>query len=101
MPRYHFSAIVGHDTDGYWARCPELPGCCTQGDTHEEALDNLREACALYVEDRLACGEDIPGMDTINIISVNIEEAPPADLPAEPVETGDSADGAPDSPRQG
>jgi hypothetical protein len=35
--QYHFSAIVGHDTDGHWARCPELQGCYAQGDTYEAA----------------------------------------------------------------
>ena len=76
MPQYHFSAIVGHDVDGYWARCPELPGCYVQGDTHEEALENLREACALHVEDRLACGEQVPCVDAISIISVEVDEQP-------------------------
>ena len=78
MTRYHFSAVVGHDADGYWARCPELPGCYVQGDTHEEVLANLREACALHVEDRLACGEDIPSMETISIIQVDLDDDPAA-----------------------
>ena len=58
--KYHFSAIIGHDADGYWARCPELQGCYTQGHIYEETLDNLREAASLHVEHRLACGEEIP-----------------------------------------
>ena len=78
VPQYHFSAIVGHDADGYWARCPELPGCWVQGDTHEEALENLREACTLHVEDRLACGEEIPYCETVGIIEVDVDEAPDA-----------------------
>ncbi len=74
MARYHFSAVVGHDEDGYWARCPELPGCCVQGDTHEEVLDNLREACALYVEDCLACGHPVPCVDAVSLIDVDVDE---------------------------
>jgi predicted RNase H-like HicB family nuclease len=70
--QYHFSAILGHDADGYWARCPELQGCYVQGDTHEEALDHLREAVALHVEDRLACGEEIPRVETISLIMVEV-----------------------------
>lgn len=58
--QYHFSAVLGRDADGWWARCPELQGCYSQGCTYEQALDNLREAVTLHVEDRLACGEDIP-----------------------------------------
>jgi len=30
--------------------CPELPGCVSAGETEEEALDNIREAIALYLE---------------------------------------------------
>ncbi len=70
--QYHFSAIVGHDVDGYWARCPELQGCYAQGDTYEEALNNLREAVALHVEDRLSCGEDIPRVEAISLITIEV-----------------------------
>jgi predicted RNase H-like HicB family nuclease len=41
---------------GYWAICPEIPGANGQGETIEEAKDNLREAIRLMLEDRL---EDI------------------------------------------
>lgn len=29
---------------GYIVSCPALPGCHSQGDTAEEALENIREA---------------------------------------------------------
>ena len=29
---------------GYWAEIPALPGCISEGDTFEEALDNIHEA---------------------------------------------------------
>ena len=70
--QYHFSAIVGQDVDGYWARCPELQGCYTQGRTYEEALANLREAVGLHIEDRLASGEDIPQIEAISLITVEV-----------------------------
>ncbi|MEL6355283.1 MAG: type II toxin-antitoxin system HicB family antitoxin [Cyanobacteria bacterium J06627_28] len=36
---------------GDWAVwCPELPGCTSAGETKEEALKNIREAIALYLE---------------------------------------------------
>ncbi len=44
------TAILERDSDGVFAYCPELKGCHTQGDTVEEALANLREAAALYLE---------------------------------------------------
>lgn len=30
--------------------CPELPGCTSAGETEREALENIREAIALYLE---------------------------------------------------
>lgn len=38
------------ETGSYAAYCPELPGCCSAGDTEEEALQNAQEAVALYLE---------------------------------------------------
>lgn len=37
---------------GYWAICPEIPGANGQGETVEEAKENLREAVALILEDK-------------------------------------------------
>ncbi len=38
---------------GDWAvYCPELPACASAGETEEEALTNIREAIALYLEPR-------------------------------------------------
>ena len=34
----------------YAVYCPELPGCASAGDSEEEALENIREAIALYLE---------------------------------------------------
>lgn len=39
-----------YETKSYAAYCPELPGCCSAGDTEEEALENAREAISLYLE---------------------------------------------------
>jgi len=39
---------------GYWAICPEVPGANGQGETVKEAKENLKEAVALILEDRLA-----------------------------------------------
>lgn len=43
--------FVYRGEDGYWiAECPSLPGCLSQGKTREEALLNIREAIALFIE---------------------------------------------------
>ncbi len=48
-----FTAIIEPAPEGgYWAICPEVPGANGQGETIEEAKDNLREVIELILEDR-------------------------------------------------
>ena len=42
--------LEGAEEGGYIASCPALPGCHSEGDTVEEALDNIREAIAGCIE---------------------------------------------------
>ena len=37
--------------DSYFAICPELKECYTQGDTYEEALENLRELVTITLKE--------------------------------------------------
>lgn len=45
---------------GEWAVwVPELPGCVSAGDTEQEAMDNIREAIALYLQpDKVSVAPD-------------------------------------------
>ena len=43
------TAIIGREEDGYVSLCPELD-IASQGDTIEEARENLREALELFFE---------------------------------------------------
>ena len=45
-----FTAVVHKEDDLYVAECPEI-GTASQGETIEEAVDNLREATELYLEE--------------------------------------------------
>ena len=48
-----FTAIIEPAPEGgYWAICPEISGANGQGETIEEAKNNLREAIELILEDR-------------------------------------------------
>jgi len=38
------------DEGGYTAQCLELPAAISEGDTKEEALENIREAIQLVLE---------------------------------------------------
>lgn len=44
------SVVIEKDDYGYFAYCPELEGCHSQGNTFEEALANIKEAAELYLE---------------------------------------------------
>ena len=49
MP-YKVSVVLEKDESGYYAWCPELKGCQSQGESLDEALSNIREAVELYLE---------------------------------------------------
>jgi predicted RNase H-like HicB family nuclease len=43
--------LIYSGEDGYWvAECPSLAGCVSQGRTKDEAVANIKEAIAGYVE---------------------------------------------------
>ncbi|VVB91537.1 HicB_like antitoxin of bacterial toxin-antitoxin system [uncultured archaeon] len=44
------SIVIEKDEYGYYAYCPELEGCQTQGDTLDEVMANIKEAIELYLE---------------------------------------------------
>jgi predicted RNase H-like HicB family nuclease len=44
------SVLIEKDDHGFYAWCPELKGCQSQGATIEDALANIREAIELYLE---------------------------------------------------
>ena len=55
---YDFEVCLEPDeTGGYIAICPSLPGCYSQGETVEEAMENIEEAILLCLEDMQAHNE--------------------------------------------
>jgi predicted RNase H-like HicB family nuclease len=42
--------LEASDEGGYTAYVPSLPGCISEGDTKEQALENIHEAIELYLE---------------------------------------------------
>jgi predicted RNase H-like HicB family nuclease len=73
MRPYRFSVVVEHDKDGYFVYCPQLQGCYSQGDTHEEAIENIKDAIRLHLEDRLESTEDIPeAAESISLSTVEV-----------------------------
>jgi predicted RNase H-like HicB family nuclease len=52
VSRRRFKVILHPDLEdgGYWVECPELPGCSSQGDSVEEALDMIKDAIKGHLE---------------------------------------------------
>jgi len=46
-----FTAVYVQEDDGYIAFVEELPGANTQGDTLEEARENLRDAISMILDE--------------------------------------------------
>jgi predicted RNase H-like HicB family nuclease len=43
--------VIYPGEDGYWvAECPSLPGCLSQGETRQQAIDNIKEAISGYIK---------------------------------------------------
>ena len=60
MAKYQFTVVVEQDEDGvYISSCPALQGCHSNGETYEEALENLEEAIQLHIEARQSVGDPI------------------------------------------
>jgi predicted RNase H-like HicB family nuclease len=63
--------VIEADADGYFVSCPSLQGCYSQGDTYEQAVENIKDAIRLHIQDRLADGEEIPQL-SVSLSTVEI-----------------------------
>ncbi|HSI72696.1 MAG TPA: type II toxin-antitoxin system HicB family antitoxin [Fimbriimonas sp.] len=67
-----FPIVIEHDEDGYFAQCPTLPGCHSEGKTYEEVWRNIREAVELVIEDRREHGEPIPVSKAVSLATLEV-----------------------------
>ncbi|MBF0608682.1 MAG: type II toxin-antitoxin system HicB family antitoxin [Candidatus Magnetobacterium sp. LHC-1] len=62
--------IIYPGEDGYWVvECPSLPGCISQGRTRQDAIENIKEAIALYIEVLIDDERSIPE-DQLEVLTV-------------------------------
>ena len=55
---YKLSMVCSKQDNGaYFAICPELKGCFTQGDTYEEAVANLKELVEVTIKEEVLSGD--------------------------------------------
>lgn len=45
----HYKVALNQTEEGYSVSCPALPGCWSQGETEEGALENIRDAIQEYL----------------------------------------------------
>jgi len=65
-----FNVTIDRDEDGYWIiECPSIPGCVSQGDTRDEALENIKYAIKICLEVRAERGMPL----TIETCQVEVE----------------------------
>jgi predicted RNase H-like HicB family nuclease len=65
------SVVIEKDEHGYYAYCPELEGCQTQGDSIEEVMANIKEAIELYLE--TLSEEEIKEVTSKEILTTTLE----------------------------
>lgn len=52
-----FNVTIDRDEHGVWVvECPSIPGCVSQGQTKEEALENIRDAIVACLQVRAERG---------------------------------------------
>lgn len=66
-----YRVLIEQDEDGvYVAEVPALPGCISQGRTRSEAVENIKEAIAAYLESLEAHDEPIPPPISEEVVEV-------------------------------
>ena len=60
MRRYTVLLTPDLEDGGYVVTVPALPGCVTQGETYEEAVEMAKDVIPLFLDALTASGEPIP-----------------------------------------
>ena len=67
-----FTVVLEKEHDGsFVVSVPALPGCVSQGDTRAEAMQNVREAIEVYLDDCREAGEPIPSESGREFIDID------------------------------
>jgi predicted RNase H-like HicB family nuclease len=68
-----YRVLIDQDETGtFVAEVPALPGCISEGASREEALANIAEAIAAYIESLRAHNEPIPPPVTEELVEVAV-----------------------------
>jgi predicted RNase H-like HicB family nuclease len=68
-----YRVLIEPDEDGVFvAEVPSLPGCISQGTTRPEAIANIKEAIAAYLESLQKHGEPAPPPISEEVVEVDL-----------------------------
>jgi len=68
-----FVVLLMPDEDGgYVAECPAIPGCISEGDTLEQALENIRDAISACLETMMEHGWEMPKETDVIVATVEV-----------------------------
>lgn len=68
-----YRVLIEPDEDGIFvAEVPSLPGCISQGNSRVDALANIKEAIAAYLESLRKHGEPVPPPVSEEVVEVDI-----------------------------
>jgi predicted RNase H-like HicB family nuclease len=69
--------VIVHNAEegGYWVEVPSLPGCYSQGETIDEAMNNVKEAIELHIQGLKDEGQAVPKEEDLVIGRVDIRAA--------------------------
>jgi predicted RNase H-like HicB family nuclease len=87
MPKRNVPVVLLPEAEGgYSVFVPLFPGCCTQGETVQEALANAKEALELLLEepteDDLECLDIVSPVRASDIVVGNVEVEVPGGISA-------------------
>jgi predicted RNase H-like HicB family nuclease len=63
--------VIEADADGYFVSCPSLQAATVKATPYEQAVENIKDAIRLHIQDRLADGEEIPQL-SVSLSTVEI-----------------------------
>ncbi len=72
MKRYLLNVVIEKDKEGYFAYCPLIQGCYTQGMTYEEVLENIKDAIKLHLEEIEASRGTFSSPESISVTTLEI-----------------------------
>ncbi len=72
---YPIAIEPGDDTHAFGVVVPDLPGCFSAGDTLDEAMENAKEAIALWIETAIDTDKQIPRPSTVAALQNDPEYA--------------------------